>query len=173
MHMAREHVDGSFGHAVYEAWSHNLISNQLIKFCSLWRRCWACCLSVVSRRVLLPILTKLSLGLMKRFDQNQLCFFFSHCFDKQNRGWKLNIKLTNSFRFYLSKLLPCICVYSIWNTLTMFFSVFFYLLLQLISATDRHRQSTDHPIKFIMRRQPCSLKFKIKPGICLCFVVVS
>ncbi|KAB1218204.1 Light-mediated development protein DET1 [Morella rubra] len=35
---------------------------------------------------------------------------------------------------------------------------------KLISATDRHRQSTDHPIKFIMRRQPCSLKFKIKPG---------
>ncbi|KAM7491055.1 hypothetical protein LguiA_033976 [Lonicera macranthoides] len=35
---------------------------------------------------------------------------------------------------------------------------------QLISATDRHRQSTDHPIKFISRRQPNSLKFKIKPG---------
>ncbi|GFZ09138.1 light-mediated development protein 1 [Actinidia rufa] len=34
----------------------------------------------------------------------------------------------------------------------------------LISAIDRHRQSTDHPIKFIARRQPCSLKFKIKPG---------
>ncbi|GAV69101.1 Det1 domain-containing protein [Cephalotus follicularis] len=35
---------------------------------------------------------------------------------------------------------------------------------KLISATDRHRQSTDHPIKFISRRQPCTLKFKIKPG---------
>ncbi|KAK3017368.1 hypothetical protein RJ639_005555 [Escallonia herrerae] len=35
---------------------------------------------------------------------------------------------------------------------------------ELISATDRHRQSTDHPIKFILRRQPNSLKFKIKPG---------
>lgn len=35
---------------------------------------------------------------------------------------------------------------------------------KLISATDRHRQSTDHPIKFITRRQPYSLKFKIKPG---------
>lgn len=35
---------------------------------------------------------------------------------------------------------------------------------KLISATDRHRQSTDHPIKFILRRQPCTLKFKIKPG---------
>ncbi|PSS01565.1 Light-mediated development protein [Actinidia chinensis var. chinensis] len=35
---------------------------------------------------------------------------------------------------------------------------------KLISAIDRHRQSTDHPIKFIARRQPCSLKFKIKPG---------
>ncbi|GLT68103.1 hypothetical protein SLA2020_403620 [Shorea laevis] len=35
---------------------------------------------------------------------------------------------------------------------------------KLISATDRHRQSTDHPIKFILRRQPYSLKFKIKPG---------
>ncbi|KAL5747027.1 hypothetical protein ACOSP7_024021 [Xanthoceras sorbifolium] len=35
---------------------------------------------------------------------------------------------------------------------------------KLISATDRHRQSTDHPIKFIARRQPRTLKFKIKPG---------
>ncbi|XP_062170415.1 light-mediated development protein DET1 [Alnus glutinosa] len=35
---------------------------------------------------------------------------------------------------------------------------------KLISATDRHRQSADHPIKFILRRQPYSLKFKIKPG---------
>lgn len=35
---------------------------------------------------------------------------------------------------------------------------------KLISATDRHRQSTDHPIKFILRRQPNSLKFKIKLG---------
>ncbi|KAG6732984.1 hypothetical protein I3842_01G204400 [Carya illinoinensis] len=35
---------------------------------------------------------------------------------------------------------------------------------KLISATNRHRQSTDHPIKFILRRQPYSLKFKIKTG---------
>nr|XP_004511489.1 light-mediated development protein DET1 isoform X3 [Cicer arietinum] len=35
---------------------------------------------------------------------------------------------------------------------------------KLISATDRHRQSTDHPIKFILRNYPHSLKFKIKPG---------
>ncbi|GAB4833075.1 acid phosphatase det1 [Ancistrocladus abbreviatus] len=35
---------------------------------------------------------------------------------------------------------------------------------KLISATDRHRQSTDHPIKFISRRQPKFPKFKIKPG---------
>ncbi|KAJ1391261.1 Six-hairpin glycosidase superfamily [Sesbania bispinosa] len=35
---------------------------------------------------------------------------------------------------------------------------------KLISATDRHRQSTDHPIKFILRKYPYSLKFKIKPG---------
>ncbi|KAF2315861.1 hypothetical protein GH714_040550 [Hevea brasiliensis] len=35
---------------------------------------------------------------------------------------------------------------------------------KLISAADRHRPSTDHPIKFISRRQPCTLKFKIKPG---------
>ncbi|WRX15530.1 De-etiolated protein 1 [Theobroma cacao] len=38
------------------------------------------------------------------------------------------------------------------------------MLLQLISATDRHRQVTDHPIRFISRRQPNNLKFKIKPG---------
>ncbi|XP_077233309.1 light-mediated development protein 1 / deetiolated1 (DET1) isoform X2 [Tasmannia lanceolata] len=35
---------------------------------------------------------------------------------------------------------------------------------KLISATERHRQSTEHPIKFISRRHPNSLKFKIKPG---------
>eukprot|EP00262_Sarcandra_glabra_P018669 TRINITY_DN6786_c0_g1_i1.p1 TRINITY_DN6786_c0_g1~~TRINITY_DN6786_c0_g1_i1.p1 ORF type:complete len:526 (+),score=63.60 TRINITY_DN6786_c0_g1_i1:181-1758(+) len=35
---------------------------------------------------------------------------------------------------------------------------------KLISATDRHRQSTEHPIKFISRRHPYSLKFKIKQG---------
>ncbi|CAD5187736.1 unnamed protein product [Musa acuminata subsp. malaccensis] len=36
---------------------------------------------------------------------------------------------------------------------------------KLISSTDRHRHSTDHPIKFISRRQPNVLKFKIKPGL--------
>ncbi|PPD66196.1 hypothetical protein GOBAR_DD36926 [Gossypium barbadense] len=35
---------------------------------------------------------------------------------------------------------------------------------KLISATDRPRQSTDHPIRFISRRQPNILKFKIKTG---------
>ncbi|CAA2982307.1 Hypothetical predicted protein [Olea europaea subsp. europaea] len=35
---------------------------------------------------------------------------------------------------------------------------------QLISATDRHRQSADHPIKFSSRRQQNNLKFKIKTG---------
>ncbi|KAL8235050.1 hypothetical protein R6Q59_021150 [Mikania micrantha] len=35
---------------------------------------------------------------------------------------------------------------------------------KLISAADRHRQSTDHPIKFILRRPPHTLRFKIKPG---------
>lgn len=38
------------------------------------------------------------------------------------------------------------------------------MFLQLISATDRPRQSTDHPIRFISRRQPNILKFKIKTG---------
>ncbi|XVF01703.1 hypothetical protein REPUB_Repub04eG0111300 [Reevesia pubescens] len=33
-----------------------------------------------------------------------------------------------------------------------------------ISATDRHRQSTDHPIRFTSRRQPNIHKFKIKAG---------
>lgn len=40
-----------------------------------------------------------------------------------------------------------------------------YICMQLISAADRHRQSTDHPIKFILRRPPYTLKFKIKPGL--------
>ncbi|XVE92999.1 hypothetical protein REPUB_Repub01dG0152200 [Reevesia pubescens] len=35
---------------------------------------------------------------------------------------------------------------------------------ELISATDRHRPSTDHPIRFKSRRQPNNFKFKIKPG---------
>lgn len=35
---------------------------------------------------------------------------------------------------------------------------------KLISATDRHRQSTDHPVKFISRRQGCPFNFRIKPG---------
>ncbi|CAN1188232.1 Light-mediated development protein DET1 [Linum perenne] len=35
---------------------------------------------------------------------------------------------------------------------------------KVISASERHRTSVDHPIKFISRRQPCMLKFKIKPG---------
>lgn len=35
---------------------------------------------------------------------------------------------------------------------------------KLISAADRHRQSSDNPIKFISRRKPETLKFKIKPG---------
>ncbi|KAH7520868.1 hypothetical protein FEM48_Zijuj08G0191400 [Ziziphus jujuba var. spinosa] len=35
---------------------------------------------------------------------------------------------------------------------------------KLISATDRHRQSTDHPIRFILRRKPNTVRFKIKPG---------
>ncbi|KAK9085208.1 hypothetical protein Sjap_025619 [Stephania japonica] len=36
---------------------------------------------------------------------------------------------------------------------------------KLISATDGHRQCTEHPIKFISRRHPKILKFKIKPGL--------
>jgi de-etiolated-1 len=35
--------------------------------------------------------------------------------------------------------------------------------LQLISAIDRHRHCTEHPIKFISVRQNV-VKFKIKPG---------
>ncbi|KAH7663192.1 De-etiolated protein 1 Det1 protein [Dioscorea alata] len=36
---------------------------------------------------------------------------------------------------------------------------------KLISSMERHRPSTEHPIKFISRRQPNVLKFKIKPGL--------
>ncbi|CAM0884973.1 unnamed protein product [Alopecurus aequalis] len=35
---------------------------------------------------------------------------------------------------------------------------------KLISATDRHRHCTEHPIKFISVKQPNVVKFKIKPG---------
>ncbi|XP_057817653.1 light-mediated development protein DET1 isoform X1 [Cryptomeria japonica] len=36
---------------------------------------------------------------------------------------------------------------------------------KLISATDRHRPCMEHPIKFISKRCPNSLKFKINPGL--------
>ncbi|EFJ22916.1 hypothetical protein SELMODRAFT_104399 [Selaginella moellendorffii] len=35
---------------------------------------------------------------------------------------------------------------------------------KLISATDRHKPSMEHPIKFLSRRRPHILKFKINPG---------
>jgi len=35
---------------------------------------------------------------------------------------------------------------------------------KLISAIDRHRHCTEHPIKFISVRSPNVVKFKIKPG---------
>lgn len=56
------------------------------------------------------------------------------------------------------KVLSCRKKVMPWETLN------YMILPQLISAADRHRQSTDHPIKFISRRQPNTLKFKIKPG---------
>ncbi|KAL6006698.1 acid phosphatase det1 [Asimina triloba] len=43
-------------------------------------------------------------------------------------------------------------------------------VIKLISATDRHRQSTENPIKFISRRQPNTLKFKIKLGMSKHFI---
>lgn len=36
---------------------------------------------------------------------------------------------------------------------------------KLISATDRHKPCIEHPIKFISRRRPNSLRFKINPGL--------
>jgi de-etiolated-1 len=36
---------------------------------------------------------------------------------------------------------------------------------KLISSTDRHKPCPEHPIKFISRRRPNSLKFKINPGL--------
>ncbi|RLM93223.1 light-mediated development protein DET1 isoform X1 [Panicum miliaceum] len=36
---------------------------------------------------------------------------------------------------------------------------------KLISAIDRHRHCTEHPIKFISVRSPNVVKFKIKPGL--------
>ena len=35
---------------------------------------------------------------------------------------------------------------------------------QLISSIDRHKPCMEHPIKFLGRRLPHSLKFKINPG---------
>lgn len=37
-------------------------------------------------------------------------------------------------------------------------------VVQLISSTDRHKPCMEHPIKFISRRRPNTLKFKINPG---------
>lgn len=36
---------------------------------------------------------------------------------------------------------------------------------KLISSTDRHKPCAEHPIKFISRRRPNTLKFKINPGL--------
>ncbi|GJP53322.1 hypothetical protein CLOM_g12473, partial [Closterium sp. NIES-68] len=36
---------------------------------------------------------------------------------------------------------------------------------KLISASDRHKPCVEHPIKFILRRRPNVLKFKINPGL--------
>eukprot|EP00250_Pteridium_aquilinum_P035207 c8874_g1_i1 orf=232-1986(+) len=36
---------------------------------------------------------------------------------------------------------------------------------KLISATDQYKPCTEHPIKFISRRKPNALKFKINPGL--------
>lgn len=38
-------------------------------------------------------------------------------------------------------------------------------LFQLISSIDRHKPCAEHPIKFISRRRPNTLKFKINPGM--------
>lgn len=36
---------------------------------------------------------------------------------------------------------------------------------RLISATDQYKPCTEHPIKFLSRRKPNTLKFKINPGL--------
>ncbi|XP_073385052.1 light-mediated development protein DET1 isoform X3 [Physcomitrium patens] len=36
---------------------------------------------------------------------------------------------------------------------------------KLISSTDRHKPCAEHPIKFVSRRRPNLLKFKINPGL--------
>ncbi|MCO5571024.1 hypothetical protein L7F22_024755 [Adiantum nelumboides] len=36
---------------------------------------------------------------------------------------------------------------------------------RLISATDQYKPCTEHPIKFLSRRKPNALKFKINPGL--------
>ena len=127
---------------------------------------------------------------MKRFDSKTIVFppfsvllhtqylFFNGMLwnailnDKPESDWKLTIKLTNFFCYFLTLSCYCaICHYAIWNS--YHYLMFFGPLLQLISATDRHRPSTDHPIKFILRRPPCSLKFKIKLGICLYLLASS
>ncbi|MBA0815012.1 hypothetical protein Gohar_020790 [Gossypium harknessii] len=59
---------------------------------------------------------------------------------------------------------PLLIVYLLLQTWLISASPFSGMFLQLISATDRPRQSTDHPIRFISRRQPNILKFKIKTG---------
>ncbi|KAH7286927.1 hypothetical protein KP509_32G028200 [Ceratopteris richardii] len=41
----------------------------------------------------------------------------------------------------------------------------FHFDARLISATDQYMLCTEHPIKFISRRKPNALKFKINPGL--------
>lgn len=92
--------------------------------------------------------------------------------------WNLLLHLIWLFRFqfvmlsiyFATTILPFNCVFLLNKQpcnrqIAVIYSHAYAMLLQLISSTDRHRQSTDHPIKFISRRQPHTLKFKIKPGI--------
>ncbi|CAI8589376.1 unnamed protein product [Vicia faba] len=78
--------------------------------------------------------------------------------------WSIKDKASNSSQFVKKMLasLPFSCQSQ--SPSPYFDQSLFRFDDKLISATDRHRQSTDHPIKFILRNSPHTLKFKIKPG---------
>ncbi|URE15997.1 De-etiolated protein 1 Det1 [Musa troglodytarum] len=79
--------------------------------------------------------------------------------------WSMKNK-QNSFSQFVKKMMTSIPYTCQSQSPSPYFDVsLFRYDEKLISSTDRHRHSTDHPIKFISRRQPNALKFKIKPGL--------
>lgn len=75
-----------------------------------------------------------------------------------------NIK-SNSFVQFIKRTLASLpCNAQSHSPSAYFDQSLFHFDEKLISATDQYKPCTEHPIKFISRRKPNALKFKINPG---------